>query len=92
MLTIGISKAEIHEEAQGAGNLDISTGISSAKTHASSSGRGSMGTHSEPWEHTQDEKYPTDPCRNLTLPQLLICEVFSMSTFTAKSDSEITKI
>lgn len=43
-------------------------------------------------EHTQDEKYPTDPCRNLTLPQLLICEVFSMSTFTAKSDSEITKI
>lgn len=46
MLTIGISKAEIHEEAQGAGDLDISTGISSAKTHASSSGRGSMGTHS----------------------------------------------
>lgn len=43
-------------------------------------------------EHTQDEKYPTDACRNLTLPHLLICEVFSMSTFTAKSDSEIIKM
>lgn len=43
-------------------------------------------------EHTQHEKYPADPCRNPTLPHLLICEVFSMSTFTVKSDLEITKI
>lgn len=43
-------------------------------------------------EHTQDEKHPTDTCRNLTLPHLLIWEVLSTSTFSAKSDSEITKI
>lgn len=76
---------------QGAGSLDVSTGLSSDKSMPAIVGEVPREPTQQVAQHARDGSTQQVPAE-ASLPELLICDVFSRSAFTAKPDSEITKV